>query len=79
MGLMYMEGLVSHPFYPFQLLGLEIHLLLQGGEGLSQLSCFLILSHHLLLDLSLPSYLNTNKNYLYFPVWELSLCSRVSQ
>lgn len=67
-----MEGLVSHLFYPFQFLGLEIHLLLQGGEGLSQLSCLLILSQHLLLDLSLPSYLNTNTINFYsreIPLW----------
>jgi len=59
MALVILEGESSHPL---QLLGLVLHLLLQGGEGLPHLQHLLVLQHHLLLDLTLSSDLRTTRS-----------------
>lgn len=41
----------------FELLGLGLHLLLQGGERVPQLQSLFVLGHHLLLDLPLAARL----------------------
>lgn len=41
----------------FELLGLGLHLLLQGGERVPQLQSLFVLGHHLLLDLPLVARL----------------------